>query len=45
MIQSQSIRPGTNFHIFEYNVSTSSTHWRSLNSGESGIPVGPEEDP
>lgn len=45
MIQSQSIRPGTDFHIFEHSVSTSSTHRCSLDAGESGIPVSPEEDP
>lgn len=45
MIQSESIRPGADFHILKHNVSTSSTHWCSLNSGESSIPVSPEEDP
>lgn len=45
MIQSQSIRPGADFHIIEHNVSTSSTHGCSLDSGVSSIPVSPEEDP
>lgn len=45
MIQSQSIGPGADFHIFEHYVSTSSAHGRGLDSGESRVPVSPEEDP
>ena len=45
MIQSQPIRPGANFHVLKHNVPTSSAHGRRLDSGERGVPVGPEEDP
>lgn len=45
VIQSQPIRPGADFHIFKHDVSAASAHWGGLNSGESSIPVSPEEDP
>lgn len=45
MIQSQSIRPGADFHVFEDRVPPASAHWCRLDAGKSSIPVGPEEDP
>ncbi len=45
MIQSESIRPGADFHIFIHDVSTSPAHGGSLDARESSIPVSPEEDP